>query len=325
MGSSIAFLLLAHRKYNKHSKASTEGRKDLKLAPARLEDEKERLECHEDDDDENLTFFNFMKAMELSVKFRMPHMEKYNGREDPTDHIIMYKTKLQGNSSAVKCRNFHTTLTSDAKRWYNKLKLESIKSWPQLKWEFINAFISNQTMVADIAQLYDIWQKEGESMKSYFKRFSNVINKIESVTDNKALDALRALCWRAYDEFMAELRKSSERRTDGKLAGSRTSAHDPTDHIHRRGQDCALNILFGTTFDQMDVDHELIVISEPLFGFTEDSLIPRGRITLAVDFEEPPCHLKKFIEFLVVNTRFVYHGVLGRPALKDLQRPPSMT
>ncbi|KAL2498149.1 Uncharacterized protein Adt_23699 [Abeliophyllum distichum] len=45
-------------------------------------------------------------------------------------------------------------------------------------------------MIADIAQLNDIRQKEGETVKSYFKRFSNVINKIETVTDEKTLDAL---------------------------------------------------------------------------------------------------------------------------------------
>ncbi|KAL2506219.1 Retrotrans gag domain-containing protein [Abeliophyllum distichum] len=45
-------------------------------------------------------------------------------------------------------------------------------------------------MIADIAQLNDIRQKEGKTVKSYFKRFSNVINKIETVTDEKALDTL---------------------------------------------------------------------------------------------------------------------------------------
>ncbi|KAL2505719.1 Uncharacterized protein Adt_21340 [Abeliophyllum distichum] len=45
-------------------------------------------------------------------------------------------------------------------------------------------------MVANISQLHDIRQKDGETVKSYFKRFSNVINKIEIVTDDKALDAL---------------------------------------------------------------------------------------------------------------------------------------
>ncbi|KAL2492547.1 Uncharacterized protein Adt_28175 [Abeliophyllum distichum] len=45
-------------------------------------------------------------------------------------------------------------------------------------------------MIGNIAQLNDIRQKEGEIIKSYFKRFSNVINKIETVTDEKILDAL---------------------------------------------------------------------------------------------------------------------------------------
>ncbi|KAL2518810.1 Uncharacterized protein Adt_15057 [Abeliophyllum distichum] len=45
-------------------------------------------------------------------------------------------------------------------------------------------------MIADIAQLNDIRQKDGKTVKSYVKRFSNVINKIETVTDEKALDSL---------------------------------------------------------------------------------------------------------------------------------------
>ncbi|KAL2497920.1 Uncharacterized protein Adt_23470 [Abeliophyllum distichum] len=39
----------------------------------------------------------------------------------------------------------------------------------------------------------------------------------------------------------------------------------------------AVNILFGSAFDQMDVDHELTAISELLFSFMGDRLILRGR------------------------------------------------
>ncbi|KAL2466039.1 RNA-directed DNA polymerase [Abeliophyllum distichum] len=76
--------------------------------------------------------------------------------------------------------------------------------------------------------------------------------------------------------------------------------------------------IVASVFDQMEVDHEVTAISEPLFGFTGDSLIPRGRITLTADFDKPPRHIRKFMEFLIVDTRSAYHGVLGRPALKDL-------
>ncbi|KAL2527068.1 Integrase catalytic domain-containing protein [Abeliophyllum distichum] len=80
------------------------------------------------------------------------------------------------------------------------------------------------------------------------------------------------------------------------------------------------NILFDSTFDQMDVDHELVAILEHLFSFTGDSLVPRERITLTMELRDPPCHLRKFIKFLVVDTRSAYHDVLGRPA-----RPRSKT
>ncbi|KAL2486780.1 Uncharacterized protein Adt_31536 [Abeliophyllum distichum] len=79
-----------------------------------------------------------------------------------------------------------------------------------------------------------------------------------------------------------------------------------------------VNILFGSAFDQIEVDHELTAISEQLLGFTDDRLIPREKITLTVNFEEPSCHTKKFMAFLVVDTRF------GRPALKDLKEATSI-
>ncbi|KAL2466255.1 Retrotrans gag domain-containing protein [Abeliophyllum distichum] len=100
----------------------------LKHSLVRPEEEKERLECYEDDDDDNLLFTNDLKAMEIPVNFQMPIMDKYNERDDSSDHINIYKTKLQGQSSAVKCQNFHTMLISDAKRWYNKLNPGSIRS-----------------------------------------------------------------------------------------------------------------------------------------------------------------------------------------------------
>ncbi|XP_022886722.1 uncharacterized protein LOC111402573 [Olea europaea var. sylvestris] len=47
-------------------------------------------------------------------------------------------------------------------------------------------------------------------------------------------------------------------------------------------------------------------------------IIPRGRIILPVEMGSAPLVAQYFIEFLVVDHRSAYHGVLGRPALKDL-------
>ncbi|KAL2498274.1 activating signal cointegrator 1 complex subunit 2-like protein [Abeliophyllum distichum] len=82
-----------------------------------------------DDDDKNIPSSKELKAKEFSNGFKMPPLEKYNRRSDPTNHINMYKTRLQDYIPIVKCRNFHTTIVFDVKRWYKNLKPESIRSW----------------------------------------------------------------------------------------------------------------------------------------------------------------------------------------------------
>lgn len=82
--------------------------------------------------------------------------------------------------------------------------------------------------------------------------------------------------------------------------------------------DSSVNILFGTTFDKMIVDHELTLITIPLYGFTGDNITPKGKTTLAVEMGDFTQTSLNFMEFLVVNSRSTYHGVLGRPALMDL-------
>ncbi|KAL2497800.1 Gag-pro-like protein [Abeliophyllum distichum] len=115
----------------------------------KCKDKRSVWSCDLDDDDEILRLSKELNARVLSIDFKMPPIEKYNRCGDPTDHINVYKTRLQGYIPVV--RNFHTTLVSDANRWYNKLKSRSIKSWPQLKQEFINAFIDNRRTIADVA------------------------------------------------------------------------------------------------------------------------------------------------------------------------------
>lgn len=43
-----------------------------------------------------------------------------------------------------------------------------------------------------------------------------------------------------------------------------------------------VNILLGITFEKIVVNHELTPMTSPLYGFTIESIIPRGKITLAV-------------------------------------------
>ncbi|XP_022883683.1 uncharacterized protein LOC111400502 [Olea europaea var. sylvestris] len=80
----------------------------------------------------------------------------------------------------------------------------------------------------------------------------------------------------------------------------------------------SVNILIGSTFDKMILDHELTRTTTPLYGFIGDSITPRGKITLVVEMGESPQTTMNFMKFLIVDSRSAYHRVLDRPALKEL-------
>ena len=53
----------------------------------------------------------------LSHKFRMPHIDSYDGVKDPLDHLEAFKTliHLQGVADEIMCRAFPTTLKGAAR------------------------------------------------------------------------------------------------------------------------------------------------------------------------------------------------------------------
>lgn len=67
------------------------------------------------------------------------------------------------------------------------------------------------------------------------------------------------------------------------------------------------NILFGDTFNKMIVDHELTPITTPFYSFTDDSIIPRRKITIVVEMGDPPQITLHFMEFMIVDYRSAYH------------------
>ena len=52
----------------------------------------------------------------LPAKFRMPHVEAFDGVKDPVDHLNTYKNQMElhGYPDPVRCRAFSTTLKGPA-------------------------------------------------------------------------------------------------------------------------------------------------------------------------------------------------------------------
>ncbi|KAL2465637.1 Uncharacterized protein Adt_41488 [Abeliophyllum distichum] len=78
----------------------------------------------------------------------------------------------------------------------------------------------------------------------------------------------------------------------------------------------SVNVIFLSTYEQMNIDVLLEPSTEPLYGFTGDCVTPKGIVRLAVTMGEEPMAAHTFMEFLIVDRRSAYHGVLGRPVPK---------
>ena len=66
-------------------------------------------------------FTAVVNSFPLPHKFCMPHIDSYDGVNDPLDHLETFKTlmHLQGVADEIMCRAFPTTLKGAARIWFS--------------------------------------------------------------------------------------------------------------------------------------------------------------------------------------------------------------
>nr|POE56965.1 (+)-neomenthol dehydrogenase [Quercus suber] len=75
-----------------------------------------------------------VNSFPLPRKFRMPHIDSYDGVKDPLDHLETFKTlmHLQGVADEIMCKAFPTTLKGPARVWFSRLMPNSISTFKEL-------------------------------------------------------------------------------------------------------------------------------------------------------------------------------------------------
>ncbi|GKV09317.1 hypothetical protein SLEP1_g20835 [Rubroshorea leprosula] len=124
--------------------------------------------------------------------FKIPHLETYDGSDDPDEHLHTYQAimRIQNANDAMMCKVFPTTLKSTAKRWYHKLPRHSIDSYSQLAKLFSNKFASQREIKRTATELMQVHKKKGESLRDYMQRFNKATLDIDNVPDTICLSAL---------------------------------------------------------------------------------------------------------------------------------------
>ncbi|GJY85321.1 reverse transcriptase domain-containing protein [Tanacetum coccineum] len=101
-------------------------------------------------------------------KTRMPsHVKTYDGSEDPEDYLKNFQTTAKTERWAMPTwyHMFNSTLTGNARVWFDDLPAESIDIYDDLKKAFLENYLQQKKCIKDPTELHNIKQRDGESIK----------------------------------------------------------------------------------------------------------------------------------------------------------------
>ncbi|GKC16010.1 reverse transcriptase domain-containing protein [Tanacetum coccineum] len=104
----------------------------------------------------------------------MPNNVKtYDGTGDPEDQVKIFQAAAQVERWAMPtwCHMFNSTLIGTTRVWFDKLPLESIDGYKDLKTAFLAYFMQQKKYVKDPVEIHNIKQTDGETIEDFMERF----------------------------------------------------------------------------------------------------------------------------------------------------------
>ncbi|GJS96126.1 reverse transcriptase domain-containing protein [Tanacetum coccineum] len=119
-------------------------------------------------------------------KTRMPsHVKTYNGSEDPEDHLKIFQAAAKTERWAMPtwCHMFNSTLTENARVWFDDLPPESIDSYNDLREAFLKNYLQQKKCIRDPIVLHNIKQRDGESTEDFIHRYKSVSGNVKGAPE----------------------------------------------------------------------------------------------------------------------------------------------
>lgn len=113
--------------------------------------------------------------------FKLPTVEVYNGKADPTDHLMRYTRHMEvlGASEGVMARCFPLYLTDIAAMWFRQLEEGSIRTWTELVDRFLRQFRVHIKRPKNVMTLTSVKQREDESLRAFLTRFNAAVASVD--------------------------------------------------------------------------------------------------------------------------------------------------
>ncbi|KAM2871194.1 hypothetical protein FF1_018864 [Malus domestica] len=146
-------------------------------------------------------------------------LQLYTGREDPIEHLNLFKSTMAYRMHTDKERSliFPSTLSGGALNWYCHLPPETVDSFEELRKLFVSQHIFQIDRLHSADDLYTIRQKPDESLREYVGCFSYEYSRCAEADDKTTLKAfmvglrdcffkymINANTWKTYFEVMAQ-------------------------------------------------------------------------------------------------------------------------
>ncbi|RDX67750.1 hypothetical protein CR513_53333, partial [Mucuna pruriens] len=118
--------------------------------------------------------------MSVPANFRELQVEPFDGTRDPHAHLQAFHTQMyiSGGGDRLSCKLFPGTLRGVSMQWMTTLPPRSIHTFNDLARLFLSQFAVNKAKKLEVADLFDIKQARGKSLKDYLARFNTAIVRV---------------------------------------------------------------------------------------------------------------------------------------------------
>ncbi|GJW24872.1 reverse transcriptase domain-containing protein [Tanacetum coccineum] len=129
-----------------------------------------------------IRYFDFLKTRMSS------HIKTYDESEDPEDHLKIFQAtaKTEWWAMPTWCHMFNSTLTENARVWFDDLPVESINNYDDLKKAFLENYLQQKKYIKDPIEIHNIKQRDKEFIEDFMKRY-----KLESKDVKGAPECMR--------------------------------------------------------------------------------------------------------------------------------------
>ncbi|XP_049375476.1 uncharacterized protein LOC125840547 [Solanum verrucosum] len=127
--------------------------------------------------------------IDLSVGYKPPMFDMFDGKGDPHAHIRAYCDKLVGvgRNEKLRMKLFIRSLSGEALTWYNLQDPRKWRDWQEMAEDFMTRFRFNTEITADRFSLANTQKKPSENFQEYARRWRTEAARVQPPLDESEL------------------------------------------------------------------------------------------------------------------------------------------